>query len=81
MSTDAEKRSREEIFVQQDLKVGRITSKRRKTKRQGVNHPNSTQGNSTESIAKDSSGEQTENKDKVGSARMFADFPQTIPIA
>lgn len=81
MSTDAEKRSREEIFVQQDVKVGRITSKRRKTKRQGVTRPISTKGKSAESIAKDSSGEQTGNKDEVGSVRMFADFPQTIPIA
>lgn len=81
MSTDAEKRSREEIFVQQDVKGRRITSKRRKTKRQGVIHSISTQGDSAESISKDSSGEQTGDKDEVGSVRMFADFPQTIPIA
>ena len=81
MSTDAEKRSREEIFVQQDVKGRRITSKRRKTKRQGVIHSISTQGDSAESISKDSSGEQTGDKDEVGLVRMFADFPQTIPIA
>lgn len=74
MSIDLEKRSREEIFVQQDVKVGRNTSKRRKTKRQGVNHSNSTQGDSAESISKDPSGEQTGEKNEVGSVRLYVDF-------
>ena len=79
MLIDAEKRSREEIFVQQDVKVRRITSKRRKTKkRQGLNHSVSTQGDSAESISKEPSYEQMGDKDEVGSIRSCVDYSQTI---
>ena len=74
MLIDIEKRSREEIFIQQDLKVRRITSKRRKTNRQGVNHSSSTQGDFADSISKEPSGEQTRCKDEVGSLKFYANI-------
>ncbi len=78
MLIDTEKRSREEIFVPQDVKGRRITSKLRKRKRQEVNHSVSTQGDSAESISKEPSYEQMGDKDEVGSIRSCVDYSQTI---